>query len=301
MPILSWNTDRPGRDWFTLERGGGRALAWREGGDAHGRPVLYCHGFPSSRLESCLADDAACRHGLRLIAPDRPGLGRSDPAPGRSPAATAADLLALADHLGLARFAVLGVSAGGPYALALAARAPERVATVTCVAPLAPPAGTAGMHAPARLALSLAHHWPRLFTALVARLAGPVRRHPERAVRLLRPWLPAADVRLLAEPAFAGPWAAALAEGLRQGGAGAEDLVALVRRWDLDSAAVTAPVRLWHGLEDTQVPPSHSRWLAQRLPRARLHPRPGHGHFSLPGREADPILATLADDLEAAP
>ncbi len=276
-------------------------LAWREGGDPDGRPLLYCHGFPSSRLESRLADDHARRHGLRLVAPDRPGLGRSDPAPGRTPATTAADLLALADHLGWARFAVLGVSAGGPYALALAAHAPERVAAVSCVAPLTPPAGTSGMHAPARLALSLARHRPHLFAALAARLAGPLRRHPERAVRLLRPWLPAADARLLTDPAFAGPWAAALAEGLRQGRAAAEDLVALVRRWDLDPGAVTAPVRLWHGLEDTQVPPSHSRWLARRLPRAQLHLRPGHGHFSLPGREADVILATLARDLEAAP
>jgi len=201
----------------------------------------------------------------------------------------------------LARFAVLGVSAGGPYALALAACAGERVAAVTCVAPLAPPAGARGMHAPARLILHLARHRPRLLTALAARLAAPLRRHPARAVRLLRPWLPEADRRLLADPAFAGPWAAALAEGLRQGGGVAEDLIALARRWDLELGAVRLPVRLWHGLEDTQVPPSHSHWLARRLPRAHLHLRPGHGHFSLPAREADALFATLARDLEATP
>lgn len=84
---------------------------------------------------------AAAEAGIRLIAPDRPGMGGSDFQPGRRVIDWPADVAALAEHLALERFAVLGYSGGAPFAAAVGAMLPERVRSVSlvaCVAHLAP-------------------------------------------------------------------------------------------------------------------------------------------------------------------
>ncbi|MCG8093020.1 MAG: alpha/beta hydrolase, partial [Candidatus Thiodiazotropha endolucinida] len=95
-----------------------RHLAYAEYGDPEGVPAIYLHGFPGSRLEARLFDLPARQHGLRVIAPDRNGLGLSDPKPGRRLIEWAVDVEALADNLKLERFFLIGISGGGPYALA---------------------------------------------------------------------------------------------------------------------------------------------------------------------------------------
>src|SRR3990172_1314809 len=99
----------------------GRKLAYAEFGPPDGHPVLYFHGAPSSRLEPLFLGDAELvRLGLRVIAPDRPGMGGSDFQPGRGFSHWPADVVALADALGLGKFGVFGVSGGGGYVSACA-------------------------------------------------------------------------------------------------------------------------------------------------------------------------------------
>ena len=113
---------------------GQRTLAYLEVGDPLGPLVLHNHGGPSSRLEAALFDAAAKAHGLRFVGIDRPGIGRSDPQPGRSFQGWAEDLLRVADALGAGRFAVTGWSEGGPWALAAAAYLdPARLVHVACI------------------------------------------------------------------------------------------------------------------------------------------------------------------------
>jgi pimeloyl-ACP methyl ester carboxylesterase len=117
----------------------GRRLAYRQYGPPAGAPVLYLPGTPSCTTEwrmwpHGIADDLD----LRVIAVDRPGLGGSDPQRHRRITDWPADVEALADALGLSRFAILGYSGGVPYALACAEALPERVtkaALVGCVGP----------------------------------------------------------------------------------------------------------------------------------------------------------------------
>src|SRR5215471_15799708 len=137
---------------------GGRRLGFAEYGEPAGRPVFYCHGWPSCRLEPRAFESTISKLGLRLIAPDRPGYGLSEPRPKRTLSDWAADISNLADQLHIERFDLLGISGGGPYALACAARIPHRLLSVVLIcslAPLASPELTRGM---VRL-----HRWLFLF------------------------------------------------------------------------------------------------------------------------------------------
>ena len=110
----------------------GRALAYAEWGAPDGFPVFGFHGSPGSR-RTHLGEEAPRSADVRLILPDRPGFGLSDPQPGRALLDWPRDVAALADHLGVDRFAVYGFSGGGPYALACAWAMPERVTAAAVV------------------------------------------------------------------------------------------------------------------------------------------------------------------------
>ncbi|MFM2423212.1 MAG: hypothetical protein RL291_1742, partial [Pseudomonadota bacterium] len=126
----------PPPDWQTFQLGDGRTLAYRIYGDPEGRPLMALHGAPATGYIYRIADGVARARGVKIIAPDRPGYGGSSPHPGRTLQTTTADHVALADHLKLDRFPVLGVSGGGPYSVALAAALGERVSSVALVSPV---------------------------------------------------------------------------------------------------------------------------------------------------------------------
>ena len=105
----------------------GRRLACAEFGDPNGLPVIALHGTPGSRLMYAVANTAAWERGIRLIAPDRPGYGLSDCRQSDSLVSAVEDLRIVADAYELERFAVIGVSGGAPYAVAVAAAMPDRV------------------------------------------------------------------------------------------------------------------------------------------------------------------------------
>jgi pimeloyl-ACP methyl ester carboxylesterase len=117
--------DEPLND-SVLRLADGRALAYAEWGDAQGAPVLFVHGSPHSRIW-CPDEEVTTRAGVRLIIPDRPGFGRSDPQLGHTLDGWAADVEQLADALGLGPFPIVGWSAGGVYVAACAATIRERL------------------------------------------------------------------------------------------------------------------------------------------------------------------------------
>src|SRR5215475_1715911 len=125
----------------TLTLADGRAYAYEQWGDPGGLPLFSIHGTPGGRLSRYPDLSLWERLGLRVITIDRPGYGLSDPLPGRAVSHIAADVAAVADHLGIGRFAVHGGSGGGPHALAIAALLGDRVlacAAVCSGAPLEP-------------------------------------------------------------------------------------------------------------------------------------------------------------------
>lgn len=280
----------------------GRQLGYAEYGDPRGRPVFYCHGLPGSRLEARLLAPAAGALGIRLIAADRPGYGQSDPQPGRRLTDWPGDVAALAAALAIDRFHVIGVSGGGPYALACARQLAPRVRAAAIVGGLGP-VGEAELRRRlrglARIGVALAARRPAALAPLLgAPIHGLVKRSP-RLVLLLIAWTGSRpDRAVLARSEVRAVLGASLREAFRQGSRGAvADLVAAVADWDLAEVSPVVPLQFWHGAADAVVPLEHSRALAARLAGARLQVLAQEGHYSLPIRHGYRIL----QDLLAAP
>ena len=276
----------------------GRTLSYAEWGEQAGVPVFYCHGFPGSRLEARLADASARALGIRLVAPDRPGFGVSDFQPNRRIRDWPRDMAALADHLGVARFHVIGVSGGAPYALAVAEQLNDRVSGVALVCGLGELVGdnpTAGMNSAAAMAIDFRRNWPQLGHWTYSNLIGPaLRRFPGGIFQILVDHATMADREVLADTAIRDALVASYAEAFRQGSAGpAHELGLITSPWSIDPASVTQQVQLWHGEADHTVPIAMAERYADILPYVSTRFIPGEGHFSLIVRYMQAILAEL--------
>ncbi|KAF4554794.1 Hypothetical protein D9617_3g018620 [Elsinoe fawcettii] len=118
----------------TFKTPDGRSVSYTEAGLPDGKPIFFLHGIPGSCLEASHLDDISKRHGARMIGLDRPGIGCSTPKSDRTIVDAAKDVNSLADHLDIQTYGVLGVSGGGPYALACAANLPaDRLKAVSIV------------------------------------------------------------------------------------------------------------------------------------------------------------------------
>lgn len=277
----------------------GRRLAYRAFGPMSGRPVLHFHGTPASKHNWYLGHDEAAleRLGVHVFAIDRPGVGGSEPQPGRTLVGWAQDVSAFADTLDLATFSVLGYSCGAPYAWACAVRLPERVASAVIVSGMVDvthPDLAALPPRPNLQILALAARRPRISRLVYRTMATGARWLPGPMVRRASASMPPADRETIRDPDVARAFLEMLAETFAQGPAGAQQDSALVASaWGFDPADVRVPVRLWHGDADENVPLDMARHLAQRVPRAELTVLPGEGHLSLIHRHVERVLGDL--------
>jgi pimeloyl-ACP methyl ester carboxylesterase len=258
----------------------GRRLAYCEWGDADGAPAVLLHGAPGSRLFHPDAGATAAA-GVRLVTFDRPGFGRSDRHEGRTLLDTPKDVAALADHLGLRRFAVVGVSAGGPHALACAHVLRDRVTAVAVASMPGPldevPGAWDALPSHVRPAAERARHDPAGAVRGVLRYMHGFISEPGSFLR----GGTAPDRALMAAPGPAAMLGADVAEALRPGAAGfADDMVVLWRPWGFRAAELPAGVRIWHGAHDTRAEPDFE-YLARTLPAARPVVWPDDGHYGV--------------------
>jgi len=277
-----------------------RRLAYAECGAADGQPIIYCHGVPSSRVEAELNVDrgVVAALGLRVIVPDRPGIGLSDYQRGRRIVDWPDDVFDLAGALGLQRFVVIGSSGGAPYAVACGAAMPDRVRAVGLlggIAPLDAPGIMASMSAPLRMMFRLARHAPALLGALYRLNLRAIGRSGDRASQRMAAWAPAPDRKLLERPEIARGFTACFAEACRQGTRGAvHDVKLIASPWNLDLAAVRVPVVLWHGEQDRNVPVISGRYFASVIPNCRATFYPDDAHLSVPLNHQKEIFSALA-------
>ncbi|MET0779990.1 MAG: alpha/beta hydrolase, partial [Microbacterium sp.] len=262
-----------------MSTAGGRALGIAEFGDPAGTPVLWCHGGPGSRLEPLWLDDPAANAGLRLIGVDRPGYGMSDALPGRSISDGVADMIVVADALSIDRFATVGCSTGGSYALAAAAIEPDRVLAVVACCSM-----TDMSSLPARATMSQPHaHAVWDAPDRDAAIAAAVEAHGENGSKLLNgptgPGLGGFDKDIFADPAWMKAAMTGFAQMFFHGLQGyADDRIADGSGWiDFDVARIVCPVSLLHGTADRMVDVIHPRHTADIVPGAELVVVEGHG------------------------
>jgi pimeloyl-ACP methyl ester carboxylesterase len=237
----------------------------------------------SSRLARHPDDHATAALGVRLITVDRAGIGRSDPDPAKTLLSAAEDVGALAEELGLERFAVLGHSGGGPYALACAWAFPERVSRVGIASGFAPfdrPDPYAGMSARMRGFVKLLRRAPWLAGVFMRRAASGYRKDPAKAFAQQFGELSEPDRSTLAAPRLRQNLLESAVEALAGGyqGAATESQLLFVRPWGFSPTQVTCPVELWYGAADTIVPQEMGVYLHDTLPDARLTVLPDAGH-----------------------
>ncbi|MFI8006745.1 alpha/beta fold hydrolase [Streptomyces sp. NPDC086010] len=263
----------------------GRHLMVERQGDPRGRPVFLLHGMPGSRLGPAPRGMVLYQRKTQLITYDRPGYGGSDRLPGRRVRDVVEDVRAIADSLGLERFAVVGRSGGAPHALACAALMPDRVTRGAALVSLAPwdAAGLDwfdGMAASNVLAYSTAAADPEGLAESFISRSAEIRQNPVRLLDDLRRELTDSDRTVVNDAGIRTMLLANYREGLRTSAYGwIDDAIAFCRPWGFDPADIRCPVMLWHGVKDVFSPVGHSRWLAGRIPGATTVLEPAAAHF----------------------
>jgi pimeloyl-ACP methyl ester carboxylesterase len=270
-------------DDHLLELVDGRNIGYATWGDPEGTTVFLGHGMPGSRLDrySGLDDPQwVRRRRVRFVGIDRPGYGYSDPWPEANLLDCAEDFVRVADHLGLERFAALGVSGGARYVIALGALAPERIGriAVVCAAEIGLDEGET----------------PEEMAADIGEQARMLRENPEEWYAGLVTEVPEVDRLVLERPEVRAVFFEMFQEAVRQGAVGwIDDVLRQERPWPFGLDEIEADVRFHHGEEDTLAPPQYAKELAEGMGGSRLSLYPGEGHISILDRPIKEIVESL--------
>jgi pimeloyl-ACP methyl ester carboxylesterase len=270
----------------TLTLPDGRTLAYAQWGDPDGSPIVGLHGTPGCRLNRHPDNAKIAATGARLVTLDRAGYGASDRNRGRTVNDCVPDIAALADALGIDRFAVTGGSGGGPHCLAVAAGLPDRVTRAACVVGVAPydvmgEEWYDGMDPEniKEFGWALAGE-ATLEAELTREAAAMLTRISEDPASILGDFeIPDSDREILSRPDIAKVMRESVTECVRNGvGGWADDDVAFTLPWGFDPATITVPTAIWWGAQDVLVPPKHGEWLARTVPNAitRIDTSGGH-------------------------
>ncbi len=254
--------------------------------------MINNHGGLVCGLDIGPADAAARSLGLRILSPDRPGVGRSSAHPGRRTIDWATDVAEFADALALDTFGAFGWSLGGQYALALGAGLGERVVRAVIVAGCPPldQERLDQLNATDRRLLRLSARQPRVAALTFAWMRGLAKWAPAAVEGVTARSLDPSDQQALASiPDFAA-W---MREALAQPTGMAEEYRAWARPWGFGLSDVRCPVTVWQGDSDALVPAQWARSLTADIPGAHLHSVAGEGHF-LAYRRWDDVLAPFA-------
>jgi pimeloyl-ACP methyl ester carboxylesterase len=295
-------------DLFTLRDG--RRLEVVEYGDPSGHPAFFFHGMIGSHHQASFIAEQAGRRGLRLIAPNRPGVGRSDFVARKTALEAVGDVEDLAGALGLGEFSLIGISGGTPYVLAGLRGLGARVRTATLLSGMGPiglPGALRGMNRSRRVGLEIGSRAPRLALREFRRWAASFRVDPARFFGRFVAGSGRPDRVLFRGRALSETFLADMHQ-VFDSPRGPESLaqeLGLYRhyRFSLADLPEDRCVTIWQGLDDDIVPPSMAFAMARRLPSCEAHFVPG-GHFvaaSIAGRIIDRLVEQLGGPSPAGP
>ncbi len=275
----------------------GRSLGWAVYGDPAGRPLVALHGSPDSRIIWRLADDAAARLGIRVIAPDRPGFGLSDPHPRRTVLDWVDDQDALAAHLGLGGYPIIAVSGGSPYATAFAWARPDtvtRLGLFSVIAPLHEPGVLAGTNRQVGLTFRLARRAPFVLGPIARLIVRSASRNPAAVERRLIRTRPPADREVIERTEVLAILRENLPNQFRHAPTIAREMRLAARDWGFPLSEIDVRTTIWQGGLDDVHSPAMARHLATVIPGADLVYEPGYATFNWIDR-IDEMLGTLVD------
>jgi pimeloyl-ACP methyl ester carboxylesterase len=263
----------------------GRKLEVREYGDDAGHTVFFFHGLIGSHYQAAYIADQAREHGLRIIAPNRPGVGASEFVERKIPLEAVDDIEDVAAALGLFEFSVIGISGGTPYALATLLRLGSRIRTVTLISGMGPmrlPGALEGMDRRRRLILAVGSRYPQVARRRLRTELVRFRADPDRFLRRLIATWSVSDRQLFKRKEVYDLFMKDLHQVFTEG-QGPESLaqeLTLYRNYGFSLKDLPAyrRITLWQGLDDNIVPPAMAWQLIQTLPNREAHFVPG-GHF----------------------
>ncbi len=280
----------------------GRALGYVEVGDPNGKPVFHFHGTPGCRLDVFFANDYATQNGIRFIGLDRPGMGLSDFQPRRKLLDWPDDVVQLADALRIERFAVQGVSGGGPFALACAYKIPQRLTACGVIVGMGPHyLSTKGMHFSNRLIFFLSRYFPA-FTSLMLRGTAKRTREEDMDTAVvnfmndLDKNFQKQDADALRDPEKIRVFVMGAKEAFRQGTRGiAFEASIFMKPWGFQLDEIQCKnLYLWHGALDKNVPIETARHVAEKIPGCQAVFYAEDGHYSLPLNRLHDIIKLMA-------
>lgn len=264
----------------------GRTLEVHEAGDPAGLPIVVHHGTPMSGIQYDPHIDLALEQRVRLIGYDRPGYGGSSRARGRTVADCAADVTAIADALGLERFASWGISGGGPHVLACAALCDERLVAVACLAGVAPYEADGldwldGMGEDNHVEFGKALEGEDALRPYVEEHATSHTASVEALIGGMATLLGEVD-RAVLTGRLAEYFIACDTHAFEPGVDGwIDDDLAFAAPWGFELSSISRPVLLLQGEDDRFVPASHGHWLAERIPGVEARIAASDGHLTL--------------------
>lgn len=286
----------PGTTTIVESSAGYHVDVW-QGGAPGGRPVLLLGGTPGGRFQAAIGDEAARRRGIRLWSFNRPGYGRTALTP-PGLAATGVIAVNVADALGIGQFGVVGLSGGGPFALATAICAPSRVTAVGLLAGIGPWRQLNDDPDEPDLvlcALADAGDVTGAYAGFATQIQPEYERFraiPDDEALIAEYFSGAPDLPWLTVAAKAA-WAADLRDAFDSYAGYGRDNVSWAGPWDIDPAEVQPPTWLWYGGKDTMVPVAHGHWLAERIPDAHLTIWPEDDHVTTCFAHYDEVFGTV--------
>lgn len=276
----------------------GRWLAYAEYGDPQGTPILFFHCIISCRLQQIPLNSLGKKHGVRIIVPDRPGFGLSNPNPELNFLNWCDDLLKLTKALDISSFNIIGHLGGGPYTLSFAYRYPQYVESISVVNSMAPIENMddlAEMLPMNKMLFKIAKFNPRLLSLFTKVMVTGLRRNPLQYVKRVMAFsaTPSQDTDFLNDEQHFRGQNFAFKESTRQGGAAlAQELILLVNEWGFPLDEIKSEVHIWHAANNKHIPASMSKKLYSLLPNAQLHLLENQGRF-MSTSIWDDIIASL--------
>ncbi|MHA2227373.1 MAG: alpha/beta fold hydrolase [Candidatus Hodarchaeales archaeon] len=290
-----------------MELSSGRKLAFAEYGSSTGIPVFYFHGNFGSRLEATLGNEELLESlGIRFICPDRPGMGLSDYQNKRSILDWPDDIQELVKYLKLEKYALIGGSGGGPYALACAYKLPQ-TESLGCaiVSGLGPyEMSKKGMNSRSKNLLFVARYFPWTFKFLTWLTMGRKIKSKnvewwEKNYQKLQKQLPDPDRIIMQNSTTRDCMTYKTIEAFRQGSKGpSHDFKLYARPWGfkLEDIPIETKVLIFHGELDTSVPISMAKTMNSLIPNCDSKYYPDEGHLSLYINNLEEILTSLLAD-----